>query len=134
MAKGVWWYGDGAVLATVWRVPLEEYLFFVFQPVLTSLWLCQWIWPINRSLWLPRSHRGLGGVGGLAIELGIWVISEAHTTGYVLGGLPIEEALFFLVTNVFAVQGVVLYLCLLDRRHEIPSVEGLRNGTLSAGD
>jgi hypothetical protein len=70
----------------------------------------------------------------VAIELGIWVISKSYTTGYAVAGLPIEEALFFLVTNVFAVQGVVLYLWLLERRHELPSLEQFRNGTLTTGD
>ncbi|AGB30275.1 lycopene cyclase domain protein [Natrinema pellirubrum DSM 15624] len=176
---GVWWYGDGAVLATVWYTPIEEYIFFVLQPILTALWLFQVGPTADRSLAIPRIHRLLGVAGGLAIavigwalldttatyylgwlllwvgpvlalqwgfgstylwtvrrpllvaiavptlylwlvdriaiELGVWVISDAYTTGYALFGLPIEEALFFLVTNLFVVQGITMYVWLLDR-------------------
>jgi lycopene cyclase domain-containing protein len=46
-----------------------------------------------------------------AIREGIWFLSERYTTGAVLPGLglPVEEAVFFLVTNVFVVQGLVLW-------------------------
>jgi len=37
VARDVWWYGPGRVLATIGFVPVEEYLFFVLQPVLTGL-------------------------------------------------------------------------------------------------
>jgi lycopene cyclase domain-containing protein len=50
-----------------------------------------------------------------AIERGLWIISEAHTIGISPAGLPVEEMVFFLATNVFIVQGLVLYLWLLDR-------------------
>ncbi|NGM67667.1 lycopene cyclase domain-containing protein [Natronolimnobius sp. AArcel1] len=188
IAEGVWWYGDGAVAATIWHAPLGEYLFFVLQPVLTAFWLFQWPQIADRSLALPRSHRVLGASAGVAVSLfgylllsletqstiylgaiflwagpilaiqwgfglsylwevrwtvaigiavptlylwvadriaiglGIWQISEVHTIGYDLFGLPIEEAVFFLVTNIFVVQTVVLYLWLLERRHELPEL------------
>lgn len=176
---GVWWYGEGTVLATVWHTPLEEYLFFVLQPILTALWLFQVRPSADRSLAIPRTHRLLGVASGLAIavvgwvllgdtatyylgwlflwagpvlalqwgfgstylwairrsllvaiavptlylwlvdriaiELGVWVISDTYTTGHALFGLPIEEALFFLVTNLFIVQGITMYVWVLDR-------------------
>ncbi|NNF58274.1 MAG: lycopene cyclase domain-containing protein, partial [Rhodothermaceae bacterium] len=46
----------------------------------------------------------------IALALGIWHISDRFTTGLAPGGLPIEEALFFVVTNVLVVQGLVLML------------------------
>ena len=52
----------------------------------------------------------------IAIEYGIWILSERYTTGLTVAGLPLEEALFFLVTNLFVVQGVVLYRWMLDWR------------------
>ncbi|ARS90163.1 lycopene cyclase domain-containing protein [Natrarchaeobaculum aegyptiacum] len=186
IAEGVWWYGEGTVVATIWHAPVEEYLFFVLQPILAAFWLFQFPRLEDRSLSIPRGHRLVGVVAGLgvsgvgflllwtpstfylgaicfwagpilaiqwgfgltylweirrtvaigvivptlylwvadriAIGLGIWVISETHTTGYALVGLPLEEALFFLVTNVFVVQTVVLYLWLLERRHELPAI------------
>lgn len=51
----------------------------------------------------------------IALGMGIWVISETHTTGLTLLGLPVEEALFFFLTNVFAVQTLVMYMWLWDR-------------------
>ncbi|MFB6087834.1 MAG: lycopene cyclase domain-containing protein [Haloarculaceae archaeon] len=52
----------------------------------------------------------------IAIEYGIWVLSDRYTTGFAVAGLPIEEATFFLVTNLFVVQGLVLYRWVLDGR------------------
>ncbi len=183
---GVWWYGEGAVIGHIWHTPIEEYMFFVLQPILTAFWLFHIPKIADRSLYIPLRHRIAGIVGGLAvgaiglyltlgtatyylgwlllwagpilaiqwgfgctylwqirrtvavaiavptlylwivdwtaIELGVWVISETHTVGITLFGLPIEEALFFLVTNVFLVQGITLYLWLLDRAHEVPTL------------
>ena len=174
IARGVWWYGEGRVAATVWHAPVEEYLFIVLQPLVVGLWLVlvpvplavtpdgvtrraralgvgagallcvagaallgrestfylgaivawagpilalQWGfgWPV---LWALRRSVALGVVvpsaylwmaDRIAIELGIWTISDRYTTGVGLAGLPIEEALFFLVTNLFLVQGLVLF-------------------------
>ncbi|MEM7787435.1 MAG: lycopene cyclase domain-containing protein [Bacteroidota bacterium] len=41
-------------------------------------------------------------------QAGIWHITDATRTGWEIAGLPVEEALFFLVTNVMVVQGLVL--------------------------
>ncbi|WP_331234567.1 lycopene cyclase domain-containing protein [Natronorarus salvus] len=179
IAEGVWWYGEGTTLFTVWYAPIEEYLFFVLQPILTALVLFQFPEVRERSLRIGGRTRAIGVLAGLAvggvglvllantptfymgailvwagpilaiqwgfgwpylwavrrsvalaialptlylwaidriaIGLGIWVISDTHTVGLSLLGLPVEEALFFLVTNVFVVQGIVLYLWTLER-------------------
>ncbi len=52
---------------------------------------------------------------------GLWTISGTYTVGIAPFGLPIEEMLFFLVTNVFVVQGLVLWLWLVD---QWPAVAG----------
>ena len=44
----------------------------------------------------------------IAIQNGVWVISENTSTGIMIGVLPIEEAIFFVVTNLLVVQGVLL--------------------------
>ena len=44
----------------------------------------------------------------IAIGLGIWYIAEPTKTGFEPLGLPIEEAIFFLITNVLVVQGLLL--------------------------
>lgn len=57
----------------------------------------------------------------IAIGAGIWSIAPRYTTGLHLFGLPIEEALFFLVTNLLVVQGVMLFLkpAVADVRHAV---------------
>lgn len=176
--RGVWSYGEGRVVGTIGWVPVEEYLFFLLQPVLTGLWLYtllaagaerprrrsaaaaavrrvgaglyllaagagglllgpergtylglilawsapvlagQWYWAgaaiwARRRLWLaaialPTLY--LWVADAVAIRLGIWSIAERFTTGAALFGLPLEEAVFFLVTNVLVVQGLMLFL------------------------
>jgi len=179
--RGVWWYGEGAVLTRFWAAPLGEYLFFVFQPLLVGLWVARFPTDTNRPLSTPLPTRAVGLLGAgivaaagvallgadsglylgsllawsapilaiqwafgwpyllsewrvvavgtlvptvylwlvdsLALTLGIWVLSDRYTTGLEipLVGLPIEEALFFLLTSLFVVQGLVLYVWLVDR-------------------
>lgn len=194
--RGIWWYGEDRVLATIGYVPVEEYMFFVLQPLLTGAWtfwllmrqagagqgggtvdasrgglhhapaggaapsagatraygvvcylilmvagvlaltydrglymglILVWAAPVLAAQWAfagpaivqsPRLYALAVGVptlylwvaDRLAIGMGIWIISEQYTTGLHLFGLPMEEALFFLVTNILVVQGVVLFL------------------------
>ena len=83
-------------------------------PVLGGQW-----WFAGSWMWAARTYWLLGiGVPTLylwvadriAIGLGIWTISDQYTLGIELFGLPIEEATFFLVTNVLVVQGLMLFL------------------------
>lgn len=47
----------------------------------------------------------------IAIGEGTWQIDPAQTTGVLIGGvLPVEEAIFFLLTNVLIVFGMVLFI------------------------
>jgi lycopene cyclase domain-containing protein len=177
VAAGVWWYGEGAVLGTLWHAPIGEYAFIVLQTVFAALWLyavldwagvtvpyrfrdvsrrarllgvlaglvvggagvamlfrtpttylgaiLAWAGPVLALQWgfapgyLLRRWRVVAiGVGvptvyfwiidRMALELGLWIISPRYTTGVVPLGLPIEEAVFFLVTSLFIVQGLVL--------------------------
>ena len=177
--REVWGYPPGRVLFTIGYVPFEEYLFFIFQAVLTGLWL-YWL---ARKLNAPAATLNSGvaklarwgsfglslllaavglvalsfeagtylglilvwagpvwmlqtGFGGdwllarwrlvtlgvmvptvylwladrVAIGLNIWWISENFTVGFKPFGLPVEEALFFFVTNTFMVFGLTLAL------------------------
>ncbi|MDS0297585.1 lycopene cyclase domain-containing protein [Halogeometricum sp. S1BR25-6] len=219
IARGVWWYGEGTVAATLWRAPVEEYLFFVLQPVVVALWLyalpapagsvatdgraatngetvtdggattadesarggtpattrrsattvgvtvrdrllgvaaglavgvvgvacllagdgtyylgaiLAWAAPVFALQWgfgwpyLWRVRRTLAAAVGVptlyfwvadaaALGLGVWHISPAHTVGLAVAGLPLEEATFFLVTNLFVVQGLLLFLWVVAR-------------------
>jgi lycopene cyclase domain-containing protein len=46
----------------------------------------------------------------IAIRLGIWSIDPRLSTGIIILGLPIEEAIFFLVTNLLVITGVIAIL------------------------
>ncbi|GAB4579753.1 MAG: lycopene cyclase domain-containing protein [Anaerolineales bacterium] len=195
VATGVWWYDPDLVTGFVigW-VPIEEYTFFVLQPIMVGLWLAWWARPLTpgpspaeegrRALsphlplppekggqrwrwgglgvaglvwliavgilaagWKPGTYLGLelgwalppvmlqlafGGdilrrhwkltllgvipptlylsaMDSLAIFSGTWTIDPAQSTGIMLGGvLPVEEFVFFLLTNVLVTCGLVL--------------------------
>jgi lycopene cyclase domain-containing protein len=88
-------------------------------PILAIQWGFGWpyVWEIRRTalaaLAVPTLYYWL--IDRIAIGLGIWVISDTHTVGVGLFGLPVEEALFFLMTNLFVVQCLYMYMWLLDR-------------------
>ncbi|HSR46670.1 MAG TPA: lycopene cyclase domain-containing protein [Anaerolineales bacterium] len=178
VASGVWGYPRSQVSGVILGyVPLEEYLFFVLQTVLTSLGL---IWVAGRSrraesgpparlrLWaaLPLlmlwviACAALAGPWGpwrysvlllawalppiliqvifgadllwqerrialstivaatlyysladiFAVSAGTWDFNPALIFGVRLGPLPVEEILFFLLTNVLIVFSVTLLL------------------------
>jgi lycopene cyclase domain-containing protein len=181
VATHVWWYNPTLVTGFVigW-VPIEEYTFFVLQPILGGLWLLflarrpnwggkraelrpslRWwsvgvlsvVWLtaviILTMGWQPGTYLGLElgwallpiilqlGFGAdilwryrrlvfwtivplviylstadaLAISWGTWTIDPAQSTGLLLGGvLPLEEAIFFLLTNILVAFGVTLLL------------------------
>jgi lycopene beta-cyclase len=91
------------------------YLFFELTwavPVLTIQWLAG-----PRSLWASRRWL-LPAIGAVTLYLsladafavanGIWAISPRRTLGLSFGPLPLEEVIFFLVTNAMVVQSIVL--------------------------
>ncbi len=69
-------------------------------------------------LWAGRAFLFTGVAGPtvylwvvdmIAIEWEIWSISKRTSTGAFILALPIEEAVFFLVTNLMVVNGLMLY-------------------------
>jgi lycopene cyclase domain-containing protein len=179
VATQVWWYDPARVFGiTLGWVPLEEYLFFILQPILVGLWMLILISSINpvhqRSvsainlrlvstisaafLWIisllllfaggpSANYLGLELAWALpaiilqlafgadiiwryrwliflavvpltlylsladtiAIQGGTWTISPTLSTGILLGGvLPLEEFIFFLLTNTLVAFGFVL--------------------------
>jgi len=66
IARGVWWYDEGNVLATLWHVPLEEYLFFVVQTVIVGLWVDR-LPSDTETAWPSWRARAVGTAGGLAV-------------------------------------------------------------------
>jgi lycopene cyclase domain-containing protein len=88
-------------------------------PVLSLQW--GFGWPYLRRV---RRRLALGvalptvyfaSVDRIAIDAGVWIISSEYTTGLTVAGLPIEEGAFFLITNLFVVQGLLLYSWVLRR-------------------
>lgn len=183
--KEVWWYSADRVIGTVGYVPVEEYMFFLLQPVLTGLFtlhllarrtsgttpvgrfpvlpapenpmrvrwvgalpwfvltaigtgllfttsglymglIVAWASPVVGLLWLFMGHYlvrhwrvlvlgiaiptlYLWVADTIALAQEIWVISSVYTVGFNPFGLPIEEAVFFLITNVLSAMGVLLF-------------------------
>jgi lycopene cyclase domain-containing protein len=106
----------GLVGATLLTAPSTFYLGAILAwsgPVLTLQWGvgAPQLWHQRRAVTVgvvvPTAY--LWTVDRLALSAGIWEISAAHTVGIAPFGLPLEEATFFLVTNLFVVQGLVLY-------------------------
>jgi hypothetical protein len=53
----------------------------------------------------------LASMDAIAIHIGVWTIDPAQTIPLKIGGaLPFEEALFFLITNLLIVQGLILII------------------------
>lgn len=179
VATGVWWYDPNLVTGIVFGyVPIEEYTFFLLQPIMSGLWLGTLmrylpantqpvsqparvrtimlailfpIWVASAVIlfagWKPGTYLGLEliwalppimlqvGFGGdilwkhrrhvltailtatlylaaadsLAINAGTWEIDPAQSLPILIGGiLPIEELVFFGITNILIVLGVTL--------------------------
>lgn len=87
-------------------------------PILALQWGFGWtfLWsrrrPVALAVGVPTIY--LWFIDRTAISLGLWTIAPETTVGLAPFGLPIEEAVFFFVTTLFVVQGLVLYWWLRD--------------------
>lgn len=81
-------------------------------PVLALQWIAG-----RRVLWQRRrvlvaavcvSTAYLSCADGVAIAHGIWSLHAPRILGVRLGDLPVEEAIFFLLTNAMVVQSILL--------------------------
>lgn len=91
----------GLILA--WAAPVLGLQWAVGGDVLARLA------PVRIRAILPLALY-LGAADRLAIEQGIWQIFPRFSTGAMLWGLPIEEALFFLLTTGMVVNGLLLLI------------------------
>lgn len=92
-------------LILVWAGPILALQWVVGA---AHLWAAKRIWLMGTlvpTLYLWVADR-------IAIAQGVWSISEEYTTGLQLFGLPLEEATFFLITNIMVIQGLLLLLLL----------------------
>lgn len=179
VATRVWWYDPSLVLGiTIGWVPIEEYLFFVMQPILGGLFLLlllsrrtvqaekekldhrirKWSLSFVLTIWIlalanliagkPSAtylaleliwalpviilqllfgadilwrHRRvlfttvfaltiyLSFADAFAIQSGVWTINPGQSLGVLFGRiLPVEEFVFFLLTNIMVVCGFLL--------------------------
>lgn len=71
--------------------------------ILLARWRVVLVGILLPTLWLTA-------MDAVALRAGTWTIDPAQTTGIFLPGgiVPIEEGLFFLITNALIVQGLVL--------------------------
>ncbi|WP_276251702.1 lycopene cyclase domain-containing protein [Haloarcula rara] len=94
----------------VWSAPILAIQWAFGGPFLLAQWR-----PVLAGTLVPTLY--LWVVDRIAIGVGLWTISPRYTTGVdvPLLGLPIEEAVFFLLTSLFVVQGLVLYVWLVDQ-------------------
>ena len=180
VATRVWWYDPELVTGiTLGWVPIEEYTFFVLQPILAGLWLLflarrlpnfdsaelkskmryilpsflGFIWIASLIILISGKGAGtylalelawalppialqlafgadilwryrrlvlltivtltlyLSAADAIAINLGTWTINPQQSLNILIGGiLPVEEALFFLLTNTLITFGIVLVM------------------------
>ena len=179
VATGVWWYDPVLVSGIVFGwVPIEEYTFFVLQPILGGIWLLLLIHilprpasskPLKSRLriittaatgllwigalvvlvvsWRPGTYLALelvwalpaialqlafgadilwryrrlvlysivpltlylSAADALAIRAGTWTIDPEQSLNLLIGGLlPLEEFVFFLLTNTLVFFGIIL--------------------------
>ncbi|MCU4717858.1 lycopene cyclase domain-containing protein [Halapricum hydrolyticum] len=96
----------GAILS--WAAPVLALQWAVGWRYLVARWRLTAIGTLAPALYFAATDR-------VAIHYGIWSLSERYTTGLTVGGLPIEEGAFFVVTTLFVVQGLVLYPWVIER-------------------
>ena len=133
VAREVWSYPPGRVLATVGWVPVEEYAFFVIQTVLAGLWLrlfqARWPEPPEISAGAAARARSVGaGVFGALAGVGfglIWTGGHWLYLGLIVAWAFPVLALMWRVGGhliwarrrlvAVTVVPIALYLCVADR-------------------
>jgi lycopene cyclase domain-containing protein len=114
-AAAILWLASTALLLSGWEsgTYLTLILSWALIPVAIQLFygadllLANWRL-VTLSFMAPTIYLWI--VDSLSISSGTWTINPAQTTGLVLGSLPMEEMLFFLMTNVIIVFGMTLLL------------------------
>jgi lycopene cyclase domain-containing protein len=111
----VLWVCAGALWTTGWKpgTYLTLILGWALIPVLIQtafgadiLWVQRRLLAVAISV--PTVYLWL--MDWFAISHGVWQLDPLQTTGLALGGLPLEEMLFFLLTNWIIACGIVLML------------------------
>jgi lycopene cyclase domain-containing protein len=109
------WLAAAAILHWNWQpgTYLALILVWALPPILFQVWFGLDILRRERRavlIAITATTLYLSLVDTLAIRSGTWTIDPAQSTGILIGGLPIEELIFFLVTNTLVTLGVTLVL------------------------
>ncbi len=117
---------------------MKHWLYLVFLlawalPILALQWAIGWrkLWQERRTwpwvILLVGTYLTLADA--FAIAQHIWFFQPALITGWMLGNVPLEEALFYFLTSAMIVQGFVL---LAPRK--VPNSKELRKRLSASGD
>jgi len=92
-------------------------------PVIAVQWAAAWreLWRWRRLLVVAvlLSTAYLGACDAFALGHGIWRVDPARVLGVYAGALPLEELVFYFVTNIMAAQGFVMIVGFLRERKRI---------------
>jgi lycopene cyclase domain-containing protein len=105
--RGVWGYGPERVIGTIGVIPIEEYLFFLLQPLLAGLWFYRLIPPgVEDARPASPRFRWGGTAVYLALALaGVWLLQRREGTylGMILAwAAPVLAAQWALSANRIA--------------------------------
>lgn len=89
-------------------------------PVIAVQWVAAgrelWRWRRLLAAAVLLSTVYLGACDAFALGHGIWRVDPARVVGVSLGVLPLEELVFYFLTNVMAAQGFVMIAGFLRER------------------
>jgi len=112
------WLAAAAILVRGWApgTYLALELVWLLPPIIPQVALGAGVlWQqrrlVSAALFAPLLY--LSVADSIAIAAGVWTISPHQTAGILLGGvLPLEEFIFFSLTNVLIVFGMTLFMAL----------------------
>ena len=130
------WLTSVFILVAGWRpgVYLGLELVWALPPILLQLafggdilWRYRFI--VLWGIVAPTLYLSVGDI--FAIGSGVWTIDPQQSTGVFLGGLPLEEFVFFLLTNTLIVFGTLLVLA-AESHARVPQtwVKWMRQGVM----
>ncbi|HEX6041024.1 lycopene cyclase domain-containing protein [Longimicrobium sp.] len=105
--RGVWGYGPERVMGTIGLIPIEEYMFFVLQPLLAGLWFYRLVPPDLSDAAPPSATMRWSGtaVYALLALLGVWLLQRREGTymGMILAwAAPVLAAQWALIAGRIA--------------------------------
>jgi len=91
-------------------------------PVIAVQWAVAarelWRWRLLLVVSVLLATTYLGACDAFALGHGIWRVDPVRVLGIYAGPLPLEELVFYFVTNIMAAQGFVMIAGYLrERRH-----------------